>query len=358
MLRKIFIIVFVILILGLIGYKLAANKKIMDAQKALPPTTNLVIPVNVTVAAPTNFNDSLIKTGTLIPFKEADINAIASGKLVSVNFNLGTMVSQGQTVANLDSRTLQLNLQQAILNKNKVEKDVKRNDTLYAGNATTLVDVQNTKLNYENTLNQIDLLHKQISDNEIKTPISGQIVTKLKEAGEFVSAGSSLGHIVDMSSIKVDVLVNEADVYSLKTGQSVIVTTDIYPQVSFPGHINFISDKGDATHNYLVEVTLQNSAAHPLKAGTFAYVNFQRKSSGTAILIPRSSLLEGTQTPKVYIVENDKAVTKDIIIGSELGDLIEVRSGLNAGDKVITGGQVNLKEGSLVKAVISGDTGD
>jgi RND family efflux transporter MFP subunit len=267
------------------------------------------------VAAMANFNDSLVKTGTLIPFKEADINAIASGELASVNFNLGTMVSQGEIVANIDNRALQLNLRQAVLNKNKIEKDVKRNDTLYAGNATTLVDLQNTKLNYENAINQIALLSKQISDNVIKAPISGQIVTKLKEAGEFVSMGNSLGHIVDMSSIKVDVLVNEADVYSLKSGQSVSVTTDIYPQVYFTGHINFISDKGDAMHNYQVEVTLQNSAAHPLKAGTFAYVNFKRKSSGTAILIPRSSLLSGMQSPKVYVVENNKAVTKNIITG-------------------------------------------
>lgn len=352
MLRKIFIIVFIVLIVGLIGYKLATNKKAMDAQKALPPASNVAIPVNVTVAAMTNYNDSLVKIGTLIPFKEADINAVGAGKLVSVNFDLGTMVSQGQIVANVDSRALQLNLQQAVLNRNKAEKDVKRNDTLYAGNATTLVDVQNTKLNYDNTLNQIDLLRKQISDNEIKAPISGQIVTKLKEAGEYISTGNSLGHIVDMSSIKVDVMVNEADVYSLKLGQSVNVSTDIYPQVYFPGRITFISDKGDATHNYEVEVTLQNSAAHPLKAGTFAYVNFQRKSSGTAILIPRSSLLEGMQTPKVYVVENNKAVVKNIITGGEMGDLIEVRSGLNIGDEVITGGQVNLKEGSPVTAIV------
>ncbi|MDR0792620.1 MAG: efflux RND transporter periplasmic adaptor subunit [Chitinophagaceae bacterium] len=355
MLRKFFIIAFVLLIVAAIVFKLAANKKSIDAAKALPPVQNLVTPVNTMVVAVTDFNDSLIKTGTLIPFKEADINAMTSGKLVSVNFNLGSMVSQGQVVANIDDKALQLNLQQAGLNKNKLEKDVKRNDTLYAGNATTLVEIQNTKLNYENAQNQIALLNKQISDNQIKAPISGQIVTKLKEAGEYVSVGTALGHIVDMSSIKVSVLVNEADVYSLKLGQSVSVATDIYPQVYFAGHISFISDKGDGMHNYRVEVTLQNSAAHPLKAGTFAYVNFQRKSSGAAILIPRSSLLSGMQSPKVYVVENNKTVTRNIITGNETGNLIEVRSGLKAGDQVITGGQVNLKEGSPVKAINSND---
>ncbi|ANI87937.1 hypothetical protein A9P82_00555 [Arachidicoccus ginsenosidimutans] len=351
MLRRIFIIAFVVLVLGAIAFKLASNKKEIDQKKAVAPITNLQIPVNIYTVALQNYNDSLVKVGTLIPFKEADINAIVAGKLVSVNFNLGTRVSQGEVVASLDNRAIQLNLEQAVTNKNKLEKDLKRNDTLYAGNATTLQDVQNTKLNYDNAVNQIDLLNKQLSDTKIKAPINGQIVTKLKESGEYVAVGNSLGHIVDLSSLKADVNVNEADVYSLKIGQEVLVTTDIYPNTIFKGHINFISDKGDATHNYQVEITLQNSDAHPLKAGTFAYVNFERKSSGTAILIPRSSLLEGMQTPKVYVVENGKVITKNIVTGKEIGDLIEVKSGLNTGEQVITSGQINLKEGSLVKAI-------
>lgn len=357
MIRKIFIGLVIVLLLGAIVYRLATTKKDIDKKAALQPVTDLQIPVNVYAVIKSNYNDSLIKIGTLIPFKEADINAVSGGKLVSVDFSLGSMVSSGETVANIDNKQLQLNLQQAILNRDKADKDVKRNDTLLMGNATTLQEVQNTKLNYDQTINQIQVLNKQIADNQIKAPISGQVVTKLKEAGEYVAIGTSLGHIVDMSSLKVDVLVNEADVYSLKTGQEVKVTTEIYPGTVFRGHINFISDKGDATHNYQVEITLQNSSTHPLKAGTFAYVNFERKSSAAAILIPRSCLLEGMQTPKVYVVENGKAVTKNIVTGGETGDMIEVRDGLNIGDQVITSGQINLKEGTLVKVITSDSTG-
>ncbi|MDE1193033.1 MAG: efflux RND transporter periplasmic adaptor subunit [Arachidicoccus sp.] len=352
MIRRILLVLVVVLLLGAIVFRLASNKKNIDKKNAVQPVTNIEIPVNTYMVSKSDYNDSLIKIGSLIPFKEADINAVAGGQLISVHFNLGTMVSEGETVADIDNKQLHLNLQQALLNKNKAEKDVKRSDTLYAGNATTLQDVQNTKLNYDNTVNQIQIINKQIEDSHIKAPISGQIVSKFKEAGEYVAIGAALGHIVDLSRLKADVSVNEADVYSLKNGQEVKVSTDIYPNTYFTGHISFISNKGDAAHNYQVEITLQNSAAHPLKAGTFAYVNFERKSSDKAILIPRSSLLEGMQSPKVYIVENGKSVLKNIVTGKEAGDMIEVRDGLKEGDKVITNGQINLKEGTTVREII------
>jgi multidrug efflux system membrane fusion protein len=152
--------------------------------------------------------------------------------------------------------------------------------------------------------------------------------------------------------LKVSVMVNERDVYTLKLGQSVKVTTDIYPGVTFDSKITFISSQGDATHNYQVELQLVNRSDYPLKAGTFVTADFSRASNEQLMLIPRSALVESLQNPYIYIAENQKAVVRKITVGREYGDLVEVLDGLSEGETVIVAGQVNIKPGSNVKAIV------
>jgi len=350
--KRMLIIGLVIIIVAAIGFKLAANKKKLDEKKKPAVAADLVIPVNVITMQPQTVDNPLVKTGTLIPFKEADIMAISSGKLVALHFDLGSYVSQGAVVAQVDNKGLQLSLEAAQLTKNKADKDLKRYKALLAGEATTEVNFQDAQLNADNAANQIEQIQKQMSDNRIKAPVTGQVVSKLKEAGEFVNPGTVLGHIVDVGRLKVTVMVSENDAYTLKVGNPVRVTTDIYPGVSFDGKVSFISQQGDATHNYQVEIALTNRKDHPLKAGTFAYVDFERKSKEDRMLIPRSALVESMKNPVVYVVENGRAVSRKITLGREIGDQIEVTGGLSAGDQIITGGQVNITDGSKVRGIV------
>lgn len=349
--KKIIFIGVIVLIVAAIAFKLAGNKKVMEEKKKPVLEANVAIPVNVAITAFQDVNDRLVKSGNLIPYKEADIMAISSGKLVAVNFNLGSYVSQGAVVARVDNRGLQLSLEAAQLAKTKADKDLKRFTALLEGEATTEVTQQDAKLQFDNSMNQMEQIQKQMSDNNIKSPVSGQVVSKLKESGEYVSSGTVLGHVVDVSRLKVNVMVSEKDAYTLKIGQVVSVATDIYPGVSFQGKVSFISAQADGAHNYPVEIELVNRKDHPLKAGTFVYADFARNSQQKLLLIPRTALIESLKNPMVYVVQGDKAVVKKITIGRDIGENIEVLSGLEEGEQVIVSGLVNIKEGALVKTI-------
>lgn len=339
-----------------ITLRLASNKKKINEKQKPVPASTLGIPANVITLKEEVAENPLLKTGTLIPNKEADIMAVSGGKLVSVNFNLGSIVRAGAIVAQVDNKGLELSLAAAQLAVNKANKDFTRYQTLLKGEATTEVTFQDAKLKAEDAANQIEQIKKQMSDNRIKAPINGQIVSKLKENGEYVSPGANLGHIVDVSRLKANVLISEDDAYSLKLGQNVNVTTDIYPGKIINGKITFISNQADATHNYPIEITLDNPKDTPLKAGTFAYVDFNRTSHQPILMIPRSALLKSIQNPMVYVVLNNKAVIKKIALGRDFGGKIEVVSGLNAGDVVVVSGQINITEGSNIKAITTTDS--
>ncbi|OJV51751.1 MAG: hypothetical protein BGO31_11435 [Bacteroidetes bacterium 43-16] len=349
--KSIIPIIVVLVLAGLIGWRLASNKKKIDDKNKPAVVKDIAIPVTTATVKREMVNSELTKTGTLTPNKEADITAATAGKLLSINFNLGSYVGQGGTVATVDSRQQSLNLQQAKVTKAKYDKDFERYKTLYEGEAATEMNFQDAKLQRDNASNQIELLNKQIADASVKAPISGQVVSKLKEPGEYVSPGTALGHIVDISVLKANVMVNEKDAYNLKVGDKVTIMTDIYPGVALSGSISFISNQGDATHSYPVEITLSNSKSYPLKAGTTVTVNFNKKGGGMMMLIPRTALTQGMKAPKVFVVENGIARLKDIVIGMEMGNSVEVVSGIEEGAQVITSGQLNIKDGSKINLV-------
>ncbi|QJW90361.1 efflux RND transporter periplasmic adaptor subunit [Spirosoma taeanense] len=341
------VIVGLLAVSSLIGFRLASNKKKIDEKNQLPTNTNIAIPVTAAVVSEGLVSQQLIKTGNLIPFKEAEIMATAAGKVTRVNFDLGSSVSKGATLISVDSKLKELSLEATQLSIDKLKKDVNRYNTLLAGNATTEIQVNETNYNYQNALNQAEQIKKQIQDANVKAPISGRVVKKNIEAGEYVNAGTVLGTILDVSRLKVQVLVNEKDVYALREGQPVRVTADVFPNRIFNGQISYIAPQGNDEHNYPVEITLNNGGL--LKAGTFVNVDFSKKSNQQALQIPRSALVASIKTPYVYVIDGGKVRQRPISVGRDFGDTIEVTSGLQAGEQVVTTGQINLSDGAPVQ---------
>ncbi|MET7255072.1 efflux RND transporter periplasmic adaptor subunit [Dyadobacter jiangsuensis] len=344
--RKLIIIGSIVIIGVLIGVRLVANKAKIDEKKKMPENKNVTIPVTAIAVQEGSADQQLIRTGSLIPFKEAEIMATAAGKVLAVKYELGSHVTQGATIVKVDSKLKELSLEATELNINKLKKDTDRYSKLLAGNAATEVQVNDTKYNYENALNQAEQIKQQISDASIQAPISGRIVKKNIEPGEFVNVGTSLGTILDVSRLKVQVMINENDVYKLKEGQHVQVSTSIFPGKKIDGVISYIAPQGDESHNYPVEIVVKNSTE--LKAGTFVTVEFQQKSSTQSLLIPRSALVESVRNPYVYVVEGGVAKQRKIEVGREVGDNVEVLTGLKSGETVVTTGQINLSEGAAV----------
>lgn len=334
-------------ITALIGFRLSSNKKKIDEQKKPVVQTNVAIPVTVAPVAEGTVSQQLVKTGNLIPYKEADIIATTAGKVTKVNFNLGSSIRQGSTLVELDNRLKELSLESTQLSIDRLKKDVTRYNTLLAGNATTEIQVNETKYNYENAVNQAEQIRKQIADANVKAPIGGRIVQKDIEPGEYITVGKVLGRVLDVDRLKVQVPVNESDVYQLRQGQAVKVSADVFPGRTFNGRISYIAPQGSDEHNYPVEITIDN--ANGLKAGTFVNADFSQKSNQKALQIPRSALVESVKNPYVFVVNNNAATRRAITIGRDFGDSIEVLSGLKAGDQVVTTGQLNLSDGKPVQ---------
>jgi len=346
--RKYIIVLIIVVLIALIVFRLASNKSTLDKKKE-PNRDSLVrIPVKVAEVKEQRQEISLIKTGALAPFKEAKVLTTTGGTIQQLRFKLGDHVSEGQVLAVMDTRLAQLDLQKAQTNADKLRRDLDTYTDLLKGQAATQEKVNEIHQNYLDATNQVSQVKKQISDASIKAPTSGIISEKPVEQGVFANEGTQIATIVNLSEAKVQINLTEAEVYQVKQGQQVKITTDVYPGQVFNGKISFISPQADETHNYRVEVLADNKESSLLRSGTFVYADFSRKTTQNILLIPRDALTQSVKDAAVYVVENNVVHQKTIKTGIEMDNLIQVISGLKAGEIIVTSGQINLKEGTPV----------
>ncbi len=349
-------LVLLVLALG-IGFKLAANKKKLDAAKQPVDRSAFAFPVNTITTVRDTLTGDFSVPGVLEPVDHAKVMVQAQGKLASLNVVLGSRVTRGQVLGSLDVAQKQLELQAAELQLEKLGKDDQRYRELVAGKAAPESSFDDIHFNFESQKVRVEQIEQQLRDAQVVSPVGGIVVAKNVEIGEFVGANTAVVEVVDVGRLKAMVRVSERDAYRIKVDDAVSVTCEVFPGETFQGTVTFVSPRGDASHNYEVEVAVRNEKAHPLKSGTFINAHFRTGIAGDMIAIPKNALAEGMKNPYVYVVKGDttgmRAERRPITLGREIGDRVEVVQGLLPGETVVVSGQLNLVEGSKVRVTNS-----
>ena len=346
--RKYITGIIVVAIILSITLKLAANKRKLNDRNKPVVNSNIRIPVKVADVEYHQLDISIKKTGTLAPFKEASVLAPSSGTIKYLNFKLGDHVRQGEVIATMDSRLLLLDLQKAETDRAKLKNDLDTYTELYNGHAATQEKLNEVKQDYDNAETQYGQARKQLDDAGIKAPTNGIISVKDVEQGVYVNAGASIATVVNDAEIKVQVNLTEDEVYRVKQGQHVDISTDVYPDKVFNGRISFISPQADATHSFLVEMIVDSDPNYVLHPGTFVNADFAKHTLQQLLMVPREALAESVQNASVYVVDGNVVRQKTVVTGREMGDYVEIISGLNKNDVVVLSGQINLKDGTPV----------
>ena len=348
--KRIIIIVIALVVLALIVYRLSTNYRKVNANKNV--STDLAyVTVNVFPVSKISITDSLLLTGYMEAYSEVDIASEAQGIITSLFAELGQEKSKGNVIATIDDKLKTLSVQKAKNLKAKLEKNFERNKNLFNGGSLTQQQLDDAQNLYDDAAIQLEQAEKELVNATIKSPISGIIIKKQVDEGEYINIGSPIVTIVDVSKLKIKLNVSEVNVYQLKLGDKAIISTDVYPGVVFEGNISFISSQGDDSHNYPVEIVIPNNSRYPLKSGSFANVVIKLPVAIEAAYIPRESLLGSITDAEVYVAENNKAILKKIVVGNGNDKYIKVVSGLKEGEQVIVNGQINLSENKAIKIV-------
>lgn len=341
-----------VFVLAVIVALLFYNKHRMA--KATPKGIQDVYYVSVENAAKKELSESLSLVGVITANNDVNVISETQGKVTAVFAQVGDYKTAGSVLVQVDDELKKAALMSAEANYEKAKKDYERFQELYKQKSASDSQLDQAKLGAAVAESQYIIAKRQYEDTKIKTPISGVVTSRLVDVGSMVMGAPQatlVANVVDISKLKVKLNVTESDVFKLKVGDQVSVTTDVYPGVTFKGRIETISSKADDAHTYPIEVTVMNDKANPLKAGMFARVSFSNLDDRSGIVIPREALTGSVKNPQVFVVENGVAKLRDLVLGGEAGTSVQVLRGLMEGETIVVSGQNNLVDGVSVQIV-------
>jgi len=348
-------IIYIVIIVAVLGggyYILNKNKEKNEAETAVVAQQNNSVAVRVAKAVQGVPDLAYVANGNFEAAQQLEFPAENSGRVVKVLVDEGDAVRKGQVLAIIKGDQLNIELQNMRAAYENAQSDAQRYANAFKTGGVTQQQVDQAKLALTNAKARYDAARINIGDASIKSSINGIVNKRNIEPGSVVSPGTVLFELVDVSSLKLKVTVPESQVATLKIGTTVNVTASVYPDKAFTGKITFIAPKADESLNFPVEITIAKNQDNALKAGMYGSATFGTSSKQVQVLtIPRNAFVGGVGNNQVFIVTGDSVKLSKIVAGRIFGDNVEVLKGLNAGETVVTSGQINLTDGSKVEVI-------
>lgn len=345
--KKIIWIIAGVAVVGLMMFKLLSNKKTTE-NRVYQYDKEKPISVSVDTIRLQNIVDAGNYTGTFEPNKETKISADIQGKINAVLVDVGSYVSKGQTLIQLDNSLLKLQLQTVEVQIEGLEDDVKRYTILTEADAVQGVQLEKARLGLKSAKIQRATLLEQISKTSVKAPFNGVVTAKLNEEGGFAAPGVPLLQITDISTLRFTVNVPENDLVKFQNNQTYKINADVYPDISLSGKVSMIGSKANMGNSFPIQFQVANTKNLSIKSGMFGKVNLSENKQEQGILIPASAIMEENGIAKVYVIKNGKAVLQSITTAKTIGNKTLVSNGLNENDIIVTNGFINLFDGANI----------
>lgn len=351
--KKVIYILVGVAVIGLLGYILTQNKDKNEAETAIVSKKNPFVAVRIDTVKTEVPNMDYVANGTFEPSQELSFPAENSGRVVKVLVDEGSPVRIGQTLAIIKGDQLSVELTNAQVAYNNAVADNQRYENAFKTGGVTKQQVDQAKLGVANAKARLDQAKISFGDATIKSSINGIVNKRNIEPGSVVSPGTVLFDLVNVSTLKLKVTVNEQQVSTLKVGSPVKVTASVYPGKEFAGKVTFVAPRADASLNFPVEIEIANNPNNELKAGMYGSVVFSNATAKPqpVTTIPRTAFVGGVGSNQVFVVKDSVATITKVTSGRIFGEEVEIKGGLKEGDIVVVSGQINLENGTKVSPI-------
>ena len=284
-----------------------------------------------------------VYTSTVQAYAKNNIAPQMAGRITKINVEIGDFVKEGQILAEIDKAQLL----QAQLQLQNQEVELQRLKSLYEAGGLSQSDYDAIQMQYNVLKTQVENL---IENTTLRSPINGVVTARNYDVGDMYAMSMPIFTVEQIVPVKLLVGISESDYSKVKKGDSVQITADAIPGKTFYGKVNRIYPTVDpATRTFTVEVKVDN-AYKTLRPGMFvrATINFGVNNN---VVIPDVAVVkqQGSGERFVYVLNEDNTVTyQKVVLGRRMGTEYEVLEGISNGAKVVTGGQIRLKDGIKV----------
>jgi RND family efflux transporter MFP subunit len=346
---------------GFVGRAQSKQEVVQWTNMQAIPTVALVQPT------PASSHQTLTLPGNIQPFNRAAIFARVNGYVKSWDHDIGSPVKAGQALAAIDAPDLDQQLGQAkatlasvranlqiasltanrnniLLQKQIVAQQLADQTTADATAKEAVVDAN------EANVRQLEAMQ---SFKTLAAPFDGVVTARNVEIGQLISPGGSgppLFEVSDLHRVRIFVQVPQSFSAGLVPGLKATFEMPQYPGVQFDATLSHISKSINASsHSMQVELQADN-AAGKFFGGSYCNVHFEMPTDANLVTIPSTALVTGNQGTQVATLDsNDKVVLKNVRLGRDLGDTVEVNAGLSPSDRIINNPPETLAAGDTVR---------
>jgi membrane fusion protein (multidrug efflux system) len=321
--------------------------------------------VNVEPVERKSLNSYLVLNGIVEPERTVEIFSRLSAYVKQIVKEEGAFVRENDVLALLDDKEIRISyqqakiqLEQAKLSLEEAEANLNRSQELIKKDLISEQEFQTTEaaykqrqLDYENRQESFKDLELQLNWTRIRSLSEGYITERLIEVGDRVNANQQVYTIEDFSPLLVRVFVPTSDSIKLKTDMLTEITTEIIEGTIFQGRIKLINPRVDVQSG-TVKVTVEVfDETLMLKPGMFVEAKIVIGKKEDVLIIPRKSILFKQNKTYVFVMDRNKVSQREIVLGLTEEDHVEILSGLEQGEVIVTVGVEGLEDGERIEVV-------
>jgi membrane fusion protein (multidrug efflux system) len=349
------LIIVALIAAGLIGFqrfKAGILKQVVTQIRSEVPT------VATTTAVATNWQPRQTAVGSARASNGADLAAEIGGVVDELDFKSGETVPAGTVLLKLRPNDDQAKLEQLQANADLAAVNLLRDQRQLAAHAVAQSTVDTDAANLKVARAQVAAQQAIIQEKTVRAPFAGKLGVRQVDIGQYLPAGTTIVTLQQLDPMFVDFYLPQQALGQLAVGQKVTVTADAYPGKAFDGTLLALNARIDATSRMLqVRASIPNPDG-ALLPGMYLAVSVAAGAEASLVTIPSAAVAFNPYGSLVYVVHDqrdDQGQTQQVVTqqfittGDARGDQISVLKGLNAGDVVVTAGQLKLHNHSVVK---------
>jgi multidrug efflux system membrane fusion protein len=365
--RKALFMIAVVVLALLAGAVITMLMRIHSSRVLAQETERESVPT-VAVIHPTSEkpDEELVLPGSLLAFEESPIYARTNGYLLHWYKDIGSRVTKGELLADIDTPEVDQELMQARATRQQIVAQMdlaKINSDRYLSLRTTdsvsqqeadqqASGYQQAKANLDANDANVRRLQELEAFKHVYAPFSGVLTKRNVDPGALINAGGTGKELFDMARVdplRVYVSVPQTYAPAIKNGMEAWVTLQELPGQKFKGTVARTAESIDpTTRTLLTEVDVPNKDGR-LLPGSFGEVHFRPGISGQKVTLPVNTMLFRQEGPRVAVVGSDNKVQlRPITIGRDYGSTLEILGGVDVGDQVVINPADSLEEGQQV----------
>jgi membrane fusion protein (multidrug efflux system) len=316
---------------------------------AAPAVPRRDAPIRVMAEAvePSPLAETVTSTGTLLATESVDLQAEVNGTITAINFREGARVRRGDLLVKLNASDLEARRVAAAYELSLAEIRERRIAELL-GKGFVIPDDHDEALNEVNVRRaEIALTEAQIAKTEIRAPFDGIAGLRYVSEGAFVNAAARIATLQRIDTLKVDFAVPEKYAGRIRLDSPITFTVAGRPQ-RFVGTVYAYDPRIDTETRTLLIRALCPNPGETLLPGAFANVELTLGETQDALLVPAEALSADFNTAFVFVVRDGKAERREVVAGLRTESRVQIVSGLEPGERVVTSGLPQLRHGSAV----------